>query len=136
MNTKKKITAILAGFFIIGLLAFVPNAINQTPWKVPDAAKNKVNPVKADAASLANGKSLYNTHCKSCHGTKGKGDGPKAAQLDTESGDFSLASFQSQTDGALFYKTAEGRKDMPSYKKKIPDADDIWAVVNFMRTFK
>jgi len=134
---KKKISIVLAGFFAIALFAFVPKTTTQEPWKVPDAAKNKVNPTKDDAAAtLATGKSLYNTHCKSCHGTKGKGDGPKAAQLDTESGDFTKASFQSQTDGALFYKTSEGRKDMPSFKKKIPDANDMWAVVNYMRTFK
>ncbi len=133
---KKKISVVLAGLFIMGILAFVPKTSNQTEWKVPDADKNKVNPIKGDAASLATGKTLYNTHCKSCHGTKGKGDGPKAAQLDTESGDFSKASFQAQTDGALFYKTKVGRKDMPSYKTKIPDANDMWAVVNYMRTFK
>lgn len=133
---KKKISVVLAGLFIIAVLAFIPKTATQTEWKVPDADKNKVNPIKGDAASLANGKTLYNTHCKSCHGTKGKGDGPKAAQLDTESGDFSKASFQSQTDGSLFYKTKVGRKDMPSYKTKIPDANDMWAVVNYMRTFK
>lgn len=133
---KKKISAIVAGLFVIAIFAFAPKTTNQTEWKVPDADKNKVNPLKGDAASIANGKTLYNTHCKSCHGTKGKGDGPKAAQLDTESGDFSKASFQSQTDGSLFYKTKVGRKDMPSFKTKIPDADDLWAVVNYMRTFK
>jgi mono/diheme cytochrome c family protein len=134
---KKKVSIVIAGFFAIILFAFVPKTTTQDPWKVPDAAKNKVNPTKDDAAAtLATGKSLYNTHCKSCHGTKGKGDGPKAAQLDTESGDFTKSSFQSQTDGSLFYKTSEGRKDMPSFKKKIPDADDMWAVVNYMRTFK
>ena len=60
----------------------------------------------------------------------------KSAQLYTECGDFSKASFQGQTDVALFYKTLEGRKDMPSFKKKIPDTDDIWALVNYMRTLK
>ncbi|MBL7702396.1 MAG: c-type cytochrome [Ferruginibacter sp.] len=133
---KKKISVVVAGLFMMGMLAFVPKTSNQTEWKVPDAEKNKVNPIKGDAGSLATGKTLYNTHCKSCHGTKGKGDGPKAAQLDTECGDFSKASFQSQTDGSLFYKTKVGRKDMPSYKTKIPDANDMWAVVNYMRTFK
>lgn len=133
---KKKISAILAGVFVIAIVAFTPKTTNQTEWKVPDADKNKVNPLKGDVASVAEGKTLYNTHCKSCHGNKGKGDGPKAAQLDTESGDFTLSSFQSQTDGALFYKTKVGRKDMPSFKTKIPDANDIWAIVNYMRTFK
>jgi mono/diheme cytochrome c family protein len=121
--------------FLFALMAFVAKPQND-PWPVPDKYKNMANPVKSDATSLATGKTLYNKHCKSCHGTKGKGDGPKAAQLDTESGDFTKSDFQGQTDGALFYKTSEGRKDMPSFKKKIADQDDIWAVVNYMRTFK
>lgn len=133
---KKKITLLALSMFAVILFAFVPKNTWQNPWKVPDAAKNKTNPLKGDAASVAVGKTLYTTHCKSCHGTKGKGDGPKSAQLDTESGDFSKATFQAQTDGALFYKTSEGRKDMPSFKKKLPEADDIWAVVNYLRTLK
>ena len=133
---KKNLMILLACFFAIMLFAFATKTLDQKPWPVPEAAKNKANPVKADAASIANGKTLYTTHCKSCHGSKGKGDGPKASQLDTESGDFTSAAFQAQTDGALFYKTSEGRKDMPSFKKKIADANDIWAVVNYVRTFK
>lgn len=133
---KKKIFIPLAGLFVVAMLAFVPKSTNQTPWPVPDAYKNKANPVKADVESIANGKSLYTTHCKSCHGTKGKGDGPKASQLDTDCGDFTKPTFHAQTDGALFYKTYEGRKDMPSFKKKIPEANDIWDVVNYMRTLK
>ena len=131
---KKNLTLFMSGLFAIGLLAFVPKNSPQEPWTVPAAAASKANPLKGDAASVNTGKALYNQHCKSCHGTKGKGDGPKAATLDTDCGDFTKASFKSQTDGALFYKTSEGRKDMPSYKKKIADANDIWAIVNYMRT--
>ena len=132
---KKYISILFTAAFITVLMAFAPKGQND-PWPVPDKYKNMANPVKSDATSLATGKELYNQHCKSCHGTKGKGDGPKAAQLDTECGDFTKPATQSQTDGALYYKTAEGRKDMPSFKKKIPDANDIWAVVNYMRTLK
>ena len=132
---KKKISVIIVSFIAIALFAFAPKMSEQKPWPVPDAAKNKVNPLKGDAASIANGKTLYNTHCKSCHGAKGKGDGTKAATLDTECGDFTK-DLAAQTDGALFYKTFEGRKDMPTFKKKIPEADGIWAVVNYMRTLK
>jgi hypothetical protein len=64
------------------------------------------------------------------------GDGTKAAQLKTQPNDLTVASFQSQSDGALFYKTEEGREDMPSFKKKIPDPNDVWDLVNFMRTLK
>ena len=132
---KKYISILFTVAFVTVLMAFVPKKQND-PWPVPDKYKNMANPVKSDATSLATGKELYNQHCKSCHGTKGKGDGPKAAQLDTECGDFTKAATQSQSDGSLFYKTSEGRKDMPSFKKKIPDQDDIWSIVNYIRTFK
>lgn len=133
---KKKISVFISCSLAIALLSFAPQKVTNDPWPVPDAYKNKANPLKGDAASVATGKTLYNQHCKSCHGVKGKGDGPKASQLDTECGDFTSSAFQGQTDGAIFYKTFEGRKDMPSYKKKIPEANDIWAVVNYVRTLK
>ena len=132
---KKYISLLFASLFLIALMSFVSRSQND-PWPVPDKYKNMPNPVKSDATSLATGKALYNQHCKSCHGTKGKGDGPKAAQLNTECGDFTKSSTQSETDGALFYKTSEGRKDMPSFKKKIADQNDVWAVVNYLRTLK
>jgi len=132
---KKYISILFTVMFVTVLMAFVPKTQND-PWPVPDKYKNMANPVKSDATSLATGKELYTQHCKSCHGTKGKGDGPKAAQLDTECGDFTKPEFKKQTDGELFYKTLEGRKDMPSFKKKIADQDDIWAVVNYMKSLK
>jgi len=133
---KKLISLILTGLFACAFLGFTSKTATEDPWPVPDAYKNKVNPIKGDAASLVNGKALYVQHCKSCHGADGKGKGPKAAQLDTDPGDFTKAKFQSQTDGSLYYKTEKGRKDMPSYKTKIPVVNDMWAVVNYMRTFK
>jgi len=133
---KKKYPIIAAGLFGLFLLSFTPKTTYQEAWKVPDADKSKVNPIKGDAASVNTGKALYTTHCKSCHGTKGKGDGPKASQLDTECGDFTKATFQAQTDGTIFFKTKTGRKDMPSFKTKIPEANDMWAVVNYLRTLK
>lgn len=128
------VLALMTGFVGAG---FTLKAIHQPkPWTVPDADNNKVNPIKADASSIADGKTLWGTHCQSCHGKKGMGDGPKAAQLKTEAGDFSKASTQSQTDGSLYYKIAKGRGDMPGFKKKIPENDDIWSLVNFIRTMK
>jgi len=106
------------------------------PWPVPDKYNTMANPVKADATSINDGKALWAKHCQSCHGKSGKGDGTKAAGLDTHPGDFTLASVQGETDGSWFYKINEGRKDMPSFKKKIPDEDDIWSIIDYMRTFK
>ncbi len=127
-------------FLSLGAVAFMLMSFmtffQRAPWTVPDKYVKMANPVKSDAASVAKGKELYNQHCSSCHGKKGKGDGPKSSQLDTECGDFTAADFQKQTDGAIFYKTFEGRKDMPSFKKKIAEEEDIWAVVNYVRTMK
>lgn len=123
-------TAIIGAGF-----AFKPSA-EKKPWPVPDNFKNMKNPVAVNAEALATGKALWGEHCKSCHGAKGLGDGPKAAQLKTEPGDFSKAAEQAQSDGSLFYKTTTGRDDMPSFKKKIADTDDIWSIVNYIRTFK
>lgn len=124
----------ISAFFISILSGF--SLFQKKPWPVPDNYKTMKNPVASDASSIAEGRTLYATHCKSCHGNKGLGDGNKAAQLKTEPGDFSKADFQAQSDGALFYKTSEGRDDMPNFKKKIPDADERWSIVNYMRTFK
>lgn len=121
---------------VFALFSFIPKSVDQQPWTVPDKYKKMSNPSKGDAAAITAGKALWGQHCKSCHGSKGKGDGPKASQLDTDCGDFTAATFQDQVDGELFYKTIEGRKDMPSYKKKIADENDIWTLVTYMRTLK
>jgi mono/diheme cytochrome c family protein len=127
---------IVTGCLVMAAMGSGFIANQKKPWPVPDAAKSKKNTVASDAESINAGKSLWSTHCKSCHGAKGMGDGPKAAQLKTEPGDFTKVDVQSQSDGSLFYKISEGREDMPSFKKKIADADDIWSLVNYMRTLK
>ena len=136
---KKIITTVvftIAGVFIFTMISGFKPLYEKKPWPVPDNYKTMKNPVASDAESIANGKTLYSTHCKSCHGAKGLGDGTKAATLKTEPGDFSKADFQTQTDGAIFYKSSEGRDDMPGFKKKIADKDDIWSIVNYVRTLK
>ena len=126
-----------ASLFFLGILSGF-NSLNQQndPWPVPDKYVKMPNPIKSDAASISAGKTLWAKHCQSCHGKSGLGDGSKAAQLKTPVGDFTVAAFQKQTDGSMFYKTSEGRDDMPSFKKKIPDEDDIWNLVNYMRSLK
>jgi mono/diheme cytochrome c family protein len=122
--------------FIVFVVALSFKMGEKEPWIVPEKFNKMPNPVKPDAESLATGKELWVKHCQSCHGKSGKGDGSKAAQLKTLPEDMTKPEAQKQTDGALFYKTLEGRSDMPSFKKKIPDEDDIWSIINYLRTFK
>jgi mono/diheme cytochrome c family protein len=131
---KVLLFSLITGLFIL-IAGFKINH-QPKPWPVPDAAAKKANPVKSSSESISSGKALWSQHCSSCHGKTGKGDGSKAAQLKTQPEDLSSATIQSQSDGAFFYKTSEGRGDMPSFKKKIPDPTEIWDLVNFMRTLK
>lgn len=139
MKTTQKFFATFMAFAVAIVFLFGTAAHAQTkkPWVIPDNYKAMKNPNKAgDAGAVANGKELWAKHCKSCHGSKGLGDGPKAAALKTNPGDFSSAAFQGQSDGALFYETAIGRGEMPAYEKKLPNQKDIWDLVTFMRTLK
>ena len=105
------------------------------PWVVPANFKTMKNPVAKSEASNKAGMALYTKNCASCHGKVGLGDGVKARSLKDFPGDFSKADFQGQSDGDHFYKTKMGRGEMPKYEGKLTD-DDIWNLVNFMRTFK
>jgi mono/diheme cytochrome c family protein len=136
MKNFKKIMLITVTMFFVAMMVQSFTVLQTTkPWDVPAKSKNEANPVNSDAASIKNGGDLYKKNCLSCHGKTGLGDGTKAAQLETFPGDFTSAAFQKQTDGELFYKSKTGRDEMPSFKGKIDD-EDIWNLVNYMRTFK
>jgi mono/diheme cytochrome c family protein len=105
------------------------------PWVVPANSKSMKNPIAKSDGSTKAGLALYTKNCASCHGKAGLGDGVKARSLKDFPGDFSKADFQNQTDGDHFYKTKTGRGEMPKYEGKLSD-DDIWNVVNYMRTLK
>jgi len=124
------LTVMLAmGAFFTGILAFTVSG----DWDIPAEYAEMENPFDADDESLDIGKDIYIMHCKSCHGKYGEGDGPKADNLDSDCGDFTLEEFQEQSDGVLFYKTKFGKDDMPTFEKKIPDDDEIWHVINYIR---
>ncbi|MGZ3763670.1 MAG: c-type cytochrome [Mucilaginibacter sp.] len=126
-------TSVLA----VGLMSVAFTTIQQTkPWPVPEKNAKMANPLKSSKESISAGKALWSLHCASCHGKTGLGDGSKAAQLKTQPQDMTKGASQAQSDGSLFYKVSEGRDDMPSFKKKIPDQEDIWNLVNFIRTLK
>lgn len=129
MKQFKVLTII--GFISLFMVAFT--IIEQEEWIVPEEYVNMENPTDPEV-DLAIGKQLYNKHCKSCHGKEGYGDGPKADDVEGDLGDFSSEEYQAQTDGELFYKTSFGRLDMPEYTKKMPDDEDRWLIVNYMRT--
>ena len=136
MKTMKLKFFLIALFFSSMLLVSFMNPQGDDPksWDIPSKYLEMKNPQALDDADMIKvGKMLYSKHCKSCHGSKGLGDGPKAKQLDTPVGDFSTEAFHTQNDGEMYYKSFIGRDEMPNFEKKITDEEDSWAVITYMR---
>jgi len=130
MKTLKLILFSTAVFMLSAILT-----AQTKPWVVPPNFKSMKNPIASSATSIEAGMGLYKKNCFPCHGKTGLGDGVKSKSLKTAVGNMSLPEFQNQTDGEHFYKTKMGRGDMTKYEGKLSD-DDIWNIVNYMRTFK
>ncbi len=119
---------------LLGLSAFSFFDQNKD-WEIPAKYQKMSNPTDPDdEEGLEIGEELYMKHCKSCHGKEGYGDGSKAKDLDGDLGDFSSEEFQAQKDGVIFYKSYIGRGDMPNFEKKITDQEEMWFVINYVRS--
>ena len=139
MNRETRCKGHIAGLLFGGLVLTASllqdaKGVGVEPWIAPLRAAQKQNPIPTDEASLAKGKALYLKECVSCHGTKGKGDGPAVKDLDTDPGDITSKATRSESDGAIFWKLTEGRKPMPSYEKTLTE-EDRWHIINYIRSF-
>ncbi len=87
------------------------------------------------AADLANGKKVYADKCVRCHGSTGKGDGPKADTLEKKPADYTDKKKMGEfTDAQLKKITLEGKQPMPAYEGKM-SAKDLDDVIAYIRTF-
>jgi mono/diheme cytochrome c family protein len=105
-------------------------------WDIPAKYKEMENPYANDKGLKNVGKGLYMKHCRSCHGNKGAGDGPKARMMKVKMHDLAGDKVQSHTDGELYYMSIIGRDEMPNYESKIGDDEDRWALINYIRSMK
>lgn len=132
----KKLAVLFILFLAVGVAMSYGQDENKKgePWDIPEKYNKMDNPVDMDDKQLMRvGRSLYSRFCKSCHGRNGEGDGPKARRLDTFPGDFTTCAFKEQDDGELYYKSIIGRDEMPNYEKKIPNKEDRWAVITYIK---
>ncbi len=93
-----------------------------------------VNPVPADAQSLARGQVLFDRYCAVCHGPEGLGAGalilekwPVLAAYN-----LALAPVQGYPDGYIYGIIRVGRIQMPAYGHQITHFDR-WNIVNYVR---
>lgn len=101
-------------------------------WEAPARAARKKNPIPADERSVEAGRGVYVAECLDCHGKSGAGDGPGARDLRRRPPDLSQESIRPQSDGAMFWKISEGRKEMPGYDELLSE-EERWHVVNYLR---
>lgn len=126
MRTGRRMAAVIAAAGLVAVTA-AATVWAQGEWKAPADAKNMKNPEKG--ADL--GKKSVETNCVSCHGPKGKGDGPAAAALNPKPANWTADKVKKETDGEIFWKISNGRGPMPPWKH-LPEKER-WQIVNYIR---
>jgi len=105
------------------------------PWVVPEEVKKLKNPLAPSESTLKAARQIYTDECAQCHGEHGKGDGPEAMMHSPAPADLTDAGHMNTvTDGEIFYQISEGRKPMPSFKKRLTE-EERWGLVLFVRSF-
>ncbi|MBM3144894.1 MAG: c-type cytochrome [Chloroflexi bacterium] len=89
--------------------------------------------LSASDEELSRGQKLYAEQCASCHGERGKGDGPDAGELSASPVDFTDQAFmgyQSATD--LYLSISGGMGEMHAFADL--GEEDRWALTTFLRS--
>jgi putative copper resistance protein D len=121
-----------AGMGAIGaglLVALPPLAIDAYPTTYARPT------VPYTAISISRGLAHYRTHCASCHGPGGLGDGPAGAALPRRPANLTAKHAADHTVGDLFWWLERGipQSGMPGFGDRLGD-EDRWDLVNFLRT--
>lgn len=107
-------------------------------WTIPPTATQLQNPVPSSPDVVAKGRKIFESKCQRCHGRDGRGNGPDA-EADHPAGNLTdrlRAAFN--PDGVMYYKIWNGRESpkMPAFRNEGMSADEVWAVVHFVKTFR
>lgn len=132
---ENKFKIVFAPILMI-LLIGPKDALSQSAdWVAPKSTDDLTNPLQGNAEAILSGKKLYTQFCSVCHGDKGKGDGIAGLSLKPKPANFTTATIQAQTDGALYWKLTMGRPPMAPYKEILTETKR-WQLVNYIRSFK
>ena len=113
---------------------------SKNTWELPEDADKTKNPVAATPESVAKGKELYmertKGNCVFCHGDTGSGNEANLAKLRRKPADLTNKErMTAMTDGEVFWKITKGINGiMPAGEKRMPEAEERWHVVNYVRS--
>jgi putative copper resistance protein D len=136
----------LAIFGVVGMLGTLPPALHTQPiWPLtfrltPGALFEKayptsfyMSPTGYSVDSIAQGSMLFSQYCTTCHGERGRGDGPMASQSTRKPADLAAAHIYAHTDGDLFWWISHGIEGaMPAFGDAI-DETGRWNLIDFIR---
>lgn len=132
--------ASLLAFVLAGCKACPPGKaetaiMNWTKHKLLVRNKAQVNPLKDNAAGVADGKDAFSHYCAACHGLDGQNTGvPFADRMSPPVPSLAGKDVQSYTDGQLKRIIDYGiwPSGMPGSKDMLSD-DEIWSIVIYLR---
>ncbi len=103
---------------------------------IPGRERQRVNPVPASAAAVADGMAHFADHCAICHANDGSGNTDYGRGLFPKPPDLRAAPTQGLTDGQLFYIIENGVRftGMPAFGTNGDNAgEESWRLVHFVR---
>lgn len=118
--------------FLFSFMASAQSLNKQTPWVAPPEADELINPLKDQTAALKLGLKIYSEECVVCHGKYGKAETDISKTLEQKPKNFTKEDFMNQSDGAIYWKLAEGRGLMQPFKTMLTD-EEIWSVVVYVK---
>lgn len=138
MKVWKFAIAAVAVSFAMSSAAAMAAEVDVMKPRAPESSKSEANPVATSADSVSVGEELYQEiGCNGCHGDAGTGDGPASAGLEPSPRNFTNGAWQkARTDGELRYTIFHGSEGtaMIANEAMFDDPDDVWHVVNYIRS--
>jgi mono/diheme cytochrome c family protein len=104
-------------------------------------ANRLVNPFEASPAILDQGKFLFETYCKHCHGAKGGGDGKVAQGVKIDGVDHSMYpgvanlkgdAYKNITEGHIFHVITYGKGLMGAHGSQVSE-EDRWKIAKYVK---
>ncbi|HET9728285.1 MAG TPA: copper homeostasis membrane protein CopD [Acidimicrobiia bacterium] len=128
---------------IVGHLGITVPAIHDRPM-IPALLASGVSgagfatgrgasPIPLTDDVVARGRASYLIHCVECHGTQGRGDGPRAASLPVHPADLAAhGSMHSEADLHAMIANGIPGTPMPAFWARLSDRE-IWELVQYVR---